>query len=257
MKVELQNITAGYGKKLVLTDLTQTFEAGKIHGIIGANGSGKSTLIKLLAGVLPPTGGEIKISDKPLINWNRKNLAQKLAFLPQNPQAPEEITVEQLIKLGRFPHSKSKKHNAIVEEVLSEIKLTHLCHRAVATLSGGERRKAFLGLVLAQQPDLLILDEPTVFLDWQAKLEFYKILQNKHKNQNLTVIMSIHDLNEAVRYCHTITALKNQRIAETGVSSDVLSLTTLKTLFDISFQSTVASDNFPVFLPDLQQDNSN
>lgn len=254
MKIELKNISAGYGKKLVLNSINHTFESGKIHGIIGANGSGKSTLVKVIAGLISAQAGKILVNGRELKSWSKRELAKELAIVAQNPHTPEEITVEELVMLGRYPHQRwgfsySKLDREIANHAMLECHVEEFKHTPLTQLSGGERQRVWLALALTQQPKILILDEPNAFLDWHARLELSQLL----RESGLTIIMVLHDLNEALRSCDTITALKNHQILLSGESKTILNEQNIEQIFGVSTTQNIASDGVPFFVPEQKK----
>jgi len=253
MKIELQNISARYGKKTVLRNLDFVFNPGKIYGIIGANGTGKSTLIKILARILTPSTGKITWNGKALAEISSKNLAKKLALLPQHPPIPEELSVEELVYLGRLPHQSwcrryTERDKSAVMQALAECNLNGLKQRLVNTLSGGEQQRAWLALTLAQQPETLLLDEPATGLDIKAQQEFFAYLRAGQAQRNLTVIMVIHDLNSALRNCDELLLLHNESIAVHGAAAAVLTPENVTKYFQITPCCGTAADGLPYIL---------
>lgn len=163
------NITVGYGKKIILEGLTLDFPRGSITTILGANGSGKSTLLKTIPGTVKPIAGQVILEGKALLSYSKKEISQTIGYLPQSNYTPEDITVRTLVSYGRFPYRKrfgslTSFDKEVVDETLEKCKLTHLAERKVHTLSGGERKLAWIAVILAQKPKVLVLDEPRYLL---------------------------------------------------------------------------------------------
>ncbi|MCL7750281.1 ABC transporter ATP-binding protein [Guyparkeria hydrothermalis] len=246
-----RNLRLGYADKVIIPDLTLDFEPARIHCLVGPNGCGKSTLLRALAGLIPPQNGDMLLDGKPVTSWPRRPLARRLAMLPQHPQGPEGLSVEQLVRFGRFPHQRlfgalgEQDH----EQVCWAIRVTGLAgyeRRPLSALSGGERQRAWIALCLAQQADLLILDEPTTYLDLGHQLEILELLKTLNRDQGLTVIMSLHDLNQAAWVGHRLVAMNAGALVQAGSPTDVLTERLLADVFRI--RARIVNDDA---LPDL------
>ncbi len=253
MKVELENISAGYGGKQVLAGVSLTVQSGEIVSLVGANGSGKSTLLKTIGRLLRPQSGCVYLDGKALCRMDSTALAREMAILPQNHHSPEAMTVEELVALGRFPHRRGIARRAedaeAVEEALLLADLGLLRHRSLATLSGGERQRAWLALTLAQRPKVLLLDEPTTFLDLSHQLELMELIVGLNRRTGLTVIMVLHDLNLAARCSHRLAAVRNGGIHCSGRPAEVLTEAMLREVFGIAAHVFFAPDGIPYCLP--------
>lgn len=222
----------------LLADINQTIEQGKIYGLIGHNGSGKSTLIKLLAGEHTATRGEVLISDTPIAKLATKQLAKKIAYLPQKLPDANAFTVEELVMLGRYPWQKwlqkpSQQDKDIVTEAMQQTQIMDKAKQTVSTLSGGERARAWLAMCLAQQTDYLLLDEPLAALDIVYQVEILKIIKQLVIQKNLGVVLIIHDINLAAQFCDEFIALKNGKICHTGTVVDTMNTDILEKIFGI------------------------
>ena len=194
MKFELQNISGGYGKNLILQDLSVELNAGEIVTILGPNGCGKSTLLKIAGRLQKPFSGKVLLDGKELSAIPGKELAKRIAILSQSAEIPAGMTVEELVSLGRFPHrgESAQERKKQVAAALEATEITHLRYRIVTSLSGGERQRTRLAMTLAQAPELLLLDEPTANIDPGAEEKFYETLDQLRKQ--MTVITVSHDL---------------------------------------------------------------
>ena len=246
MELELQNIRGGYGSKLVLEDLSLHIPSGQITTLLGPNGSGKSTLLKIIARTLPPFSGRVLLDGKDTTRIPHAELARVMAVLPQIHYAPEELNVQELVEMGRFPHRGwkpflSKHDHEVVSHVLQLTQLEDLRTRPVRSLSGGERQRAWIALTLAQEPQILLLDEPTTFLDICHQLEVIELVRNLNRTQGLTVVMVLHDLNLAASCSDTLVMLKDRRIRCAGSPAEVLTPQNLRDVFQI--EAIVTQDN--------------
>jgi iron complex transport system ATP-binding protein len=238
MILQAKNIYVSYDKKEVLKDVSIDIRKGEIVGIIGPNGSGKSTVLKALSRTLKPKKGQILLEGNNINDMNTKAIARKLAILPQVRKVPGDITVEALVSYGRYPHlgfghRLHKQDFEIVDWAIEKTDLTELRHRFVDTLSGGERQRAWIAMALAQNPSILILDEPTTFLDISYQLETLELIKELNEKLGLTIVMVLHDLNQAVRYSHKIVALNKGSVHCCGERSSLLTKEFLKEVFKI------------------------
>lgn len=227
MILQAENLSGGYGSRLVLQGVNLAIPAGEWLSVVGGNGSGKSTLIRLLSGFLKPHSGRVILAGRDLQTWNRQSLGRRLALLPQQPQIPAGLTVAQLVSLGRSPHQPwwrwqlSSGGRARVRWALEQVDLLPYAHRWLEELSGGERQRAFLALALAQDPQVLLLDEPTTFLDLRYQLELLEVLGRLHQ-QGLTVVTVLHDLNLAARFSQRIALMHQGQLLDVGSPEAVL-----------------------------------
>lgn len=238
MILQAVDISVSYGAKEVLRDVDIEVKQGEIVAIVGPNGSGKSTILKVLSRTLKPNKGKVFLENKNINEQGTKSIAQRLAILPQIRRVPDDFTVEALVCYGRYPHlgfgHKLKKSDyEIVDWAIGKTDLKELRHRLVETLSGGERQRAWIAMALAQKADILILDEPTTFLDISYQLETLELLKELNEKLGLTIVMVLHDLNQAVRYSDKVYALKEGRVYRYSDSDELLTREFLQDVFRI------------------------
>jgi iron complex transport system ATP-binding protein len=227
MLLETQNLTGGYTAKAIIHEISLTVKTGEWLSLVGANGSGKSTLLKLISRLLKPQQGTVLLDGKAIHSQPASVVAQNLALLPQQQTIPSGLTVRQLVSLGRTPYqpwwqySLQKEDKAKVETALQLTRMDEYSDRFVEELSGGERQRAFLALALAQEPQILLLDEPTTYLDIRYQLELLELLKQLNK-KNLTIITVLHDVNLAARYSTRLALLSQGRIFAVGKPKEIL-----------------------------------
>jgi len=243
--LQAQNITIKYGSdNAIISNLSVCLDRPEIISIIGPNGSGKSTLLKALSRLLPPATGAVLLNGTNLYSIPPGEVASIMAVLPQSAQAPGDMTVYDLAAYGRMPYKKMfASHSAVDKECIAEALeasgMTHMAYRRLETLSGGERQRAWVAMALAQQPRILLLDEPTTYLDIHHQLELMKLVRRLHQERNIMVIMVLHDLNHAARFSHRIIAVKEGRILTDGPVPQVFTADTLRELYGV--ETTVLS----------------
>lgn len=237
-EIDVKNLYVSYGEKDILSDISISIEKGKITSIIGVNGCGKSTFLKSIGGIIPFRKGSVDIAGKPLKSYKKKNLAKRLAYLSQRHTAPSDITVEELVAFGRFSHRKwyeqaSKKDIDVIDKVIDITGLTKYRKRRVSTLSGGENQKAWIAMSLCQEPDILLLDEPTTFLDIYHQIEVMELLRKLNQKSGLSILMVVHDINHAYKYSDTIIAIKDRNIYSSGESKSIINPDLIENVFHI------------------------
>jgi iron complex transport system ATP-binding protein len=235
--LEATGLSVKFGNKTILNNINFCMNEGEFIGLIGPNGSGKTTLLRTLSGILPENAKKIKILGRSLSDCNRKQLAQKLAYLPQGNESYWSITVESLVMLGRLPHRKpwqgpSDLDKKIVQQVLQDCDVSQFANSTVDTLSGGERARVFLSRALAVQPQLLLVDEPIAGLDPGHQLEVMQKFR-QFSELGMGIVCVIHDLTLAARYCHKLIMLGEQKIISQGQPDQVLSSENLARCFNI------------------------
>lgn len=236
--ITTNELCIGYDDKLIVDQLDLSIKKGKITSLVGANGSGKSTILKGMSRLLKPKSGHVYLNGKAIFEQKTSEVAKQLAILPQNPTAPEGLTVAELIAYGRFPHQRgmgslSKKDKEMITWAVDMTGMRPFANRAVDKLSGGQRQKAWIAMALAQDTEVMFLDEPTTFLDMAHQIEVLQLLEKLNKEEKRTIVMVIHDLNHASRYSHEIVAIKNGKVIEWGSPSEVMTSELLETVFGV------------------------
>lgn len=254
MEIKLRELTAGYGDNHVLESLSGDIENGRITTLIGPNGCGKSTLLKSIGRLLRPQSGGVYFDGKAVHKLNTSELAKKMAILPQTHEAPNDLSVENLVAYGRFPHRRhfsalSREDYEIIENVLELTRLEPLRNRQVSTLSGGERQRAWIAMTLAQEPELLLLDEPTTFLDVCCQFEIIELIRALNRKFNMTIVMVLHDINVAVRCSDMLMAIKNKKIFHHGAPEKIITPELLREVFNIESEIVIDRVGLPYFIP--------
>lgn len=236
--LEAQHLSIAYGKKLVAKDMSLKVYPGDIISIIGPNGSGKSTLLKALARLLPLHKGRVLLEGQDMAEMKEKEIACRMAVMPQSTEFPGDFTVRELVAMGRMPYRGllsefTRTDAAAVNRALELTNMLIYQHRSVLSLSGGERQRARLALALAQEPKILLLDEPTTYLDIRHQLELMLLIHKLHAELGLTVVMVLHDLNHAARFSNRIVAVENGCIMEDGTVKEVFLPNTIQKLYGV------------------------
>jgi iron complex transport system ATP-binding protein len=253
MELKADKLKLDYGGDPVIEEFSLDVKAGEIVTLIGSNGSGKSTVLKAMGRTLRPSGGAVYLDGKEILSYDTKALARKMAMLPQSNNTPADITVRDLVSYGRFPHSgifraSGNKDKEAVDKALYLTQLEELQDRFVSTLSGGERQRAWIALNLAQEPSVLLLDEPTTFLDISHQFELLELVSDMNRNMGIAIVMVLHDLNHAARYSDRIIAIKNKGIFCSGAVKEVMTEKNLKEIFNIKTR-IIHEDGIPHFIP--------
>ena len=231
-------LTLGYDETVVVKELSLRFPVGRITALVGGNGSGKSTLLKGLARILTPRSGAAFLDGRSIHTQPTRRVAQEIAILPQGPEAPEGLTVRELVLYGRFPYRKAvtglgpEDHRA-VDRALELTDMASLGSRPMDALSGGQRQRAWIAMALAQDTAVLLLDEPTTFLDMAHQLEVLHLLESLNRQEGRTIIMVLHDLNQASRFAHHIVGIHGGRIVTQGSPEEIMEPATLRQVFGI------------------------
>lgn len=251
--LEARHLAIRIGEKQILSELTLAVPTGKITAILGPNGSGKSTLLKALSRVLKPQAGTVYFDGRDLKAISSKNLARRLAVLPQAPQSPPDLTVRDLVEHGRFPHRSWWKGPAaadrtIVTWALEQTGMLSMAERLVSTLSGGERQRAWIAMALAQQPQVLLLDEPTTYLDICHQLEIMQLVAKLNQENGITVVMVLHDINQAAQVADYIAVMRDGGIFAAGTPGQVVTQSMLREVFRVEADVLPAENGKPVFL---------
>ncbi|MEV8310460.1 ABC transporter ATP-binding protein [Streptomyces flavidovirens] len=227
-----------YGDRSVIEGLDLVLPGGAVTAIVGPNACGKSTLLRGLNRLLSPAGGSVTLDGADIHGMPARSLALRMGLLPQQPVTPEAITVEALVRLGRYPHQRllspwSAADQAAVEAALERTGTAALRDQPVDRLSGGQRQRAWIALALAQDTELLLLDEPTTFLDLRHQLDVLDLVAELHSEAGRTVVMVLHDLGQAARYADHLVVLKDGRLAAAGAPAAVLDAELVKSVFDV------------------------
>ena len=235
---KLENVSYRVPGGTLLAPLTASFQPHCIIGLIGHNGSGKSTLLKLLARQLNASGGEVRFDGKPLSQWNDRAFARKVAYLPQNTPPASGLLVRELVALGRYPwHGALGRFGGIdrqkVDEAMALTAVTPLADRLVDTLSGGERQRAWLAMLVAQDSQCLLLDEPISALDIAHQVEVLSMVHKLAQTKGLGVVVVLHDINLAARFCHEILALHSGRLLARGKPETIMTPSQLEAIYGV------------------------
>lgn len=239
MKFYADNVDIAYSNKtLIVEGLSVEIPAGAITALIGANGSGKSTILKTMCRIMAPVKGQVILDGKSIHTQSTKELARKLAILPQNPEAPEGLTVEELIAYGRSPHKSgygrlNQKDEEIIQWAMRVTEMEEFAKRPLEHLSGGQRQRAWIAMCIAQDTGILFLDEPTTFLDISYQLDILKLLQSLNRKYKKTIVMVVHDLNHASLFADHIIAIKKGRILCQGTPEEVITEQNCKDVFGV------------------------
>ena len=223
---------------LVVDDVSLAIAPGDLVGILGPNGSGKTTLLKMLGGTLTPSAGDIQFERRPLGSWSRRELARRIALVPQETHAPFDFTVLDIVLMGRFPHLgtfalEGPADLAIARRALASTGTSAFEARPFATLSGGEKQRVVIASALAQSPELLLLDEPTASLDLGHQLDVQLLLAALNRDDRVTMVLSTHDLNLAAALCRHLILLRDGRVIAQGPTEDVLTPETVRALYGV------------------------
>ncbi|WP_342479363.1 ABC transporter ATP-binding protein [Paenibacillus sp. FSL F4-0097] len=237
-RLNTEELSIGYAEATIVKGLNLSIPTGKITALVGANGSGKSTILKTMARIMKPKSGTVMLDGKSIHNFSTKEVARQLAILPQNPTAPDGLTVSELVSYGRFPHQKgfgtmTAEDRNIISNALSVTGMESFHDRPIDRLSGGQRQRAWIAMALAQETDILFLDEPTTFLDMAHQLEVLQLLQKLNEEEGRTIIMVVHDLNHATRYAQHMVAIKSGTVVSEGSPTEVMTPDVLREVFGI------------------------
>lgn len=252
--LEAVGITTGYINKQVIEKLSVRIPEGKITSLIGPNGSGKSTLLKSFTRILPVQDGKIIVNGSEIATYSTKTLAQKIAFLAQSSEHPLGMTVEEVVSYGRYPYQKffsglNEVDLTAIEWALEATHLTDLKERELSSLSGGQAQRVWIAMALAQEADILILDEPTTFLDPAHQLEILQLLSEINQTKQTTILMSLHDINHASRFSDYLIGMKKGELLVHGTPDEVVTKEWMREIFEIDAQIVqLPETKKPVFL---------
>ena len=239
--IELSHVSAGYGKKPILQDISLTISDHSVTTIVGPNGCGKTTLLRCLCGQLPLVQGGITICGKSLPQYGRKELAKTVAILPQTRDVPA-LTVETLVQHGRYPHLGLSRQltgsdKAVVNYAMEQADVADLADKPLRELSGGQRQRAYIAMALAQDTPILLLDEPATHLDLNRQFELLDLIQ-KLPLAGKTVVMVLHDLDHALRYSDRLVLLREGQLVQAGTPAELLQSGNLSHVFDLTIRQT-------------------
>ncbi|MBO9129488.1 ABC transporter ATP-binding protein [Bacillus sp. 165] len=238
VRLHTDNLNIGYDERLIVKNLSIEIPDKKITTIIGSNGCGKSTLLKAMTRIISHQSGAVILDGENIAKENTKVLAKKMAILPQTPESASGLTVGALVSYGRFPYQKgfgrlTKTDYEVIDWALEVTGTIDYKFRPIDALSGGQRQRVWIAMALAQETDIIFLDEPTTYLDMAHQLEVLELLQKLNKEQERTIIMVLHDLNQAARFADYIIALKDGEIVKAGSCEEVIHADVLKKVFQI------------------------
>lgn len=238
--LSVRDLSFSYNKGMrVLKHIDTAFETGKITALIGANGCGKSTFLNLIAGIMNADSGQILLDGKNINTYKRNSLAKRIAVVHQSNTAPSDMTVRKLVEAGRTPHKTLFGKNTDadereIEKALKDTDTEHLADRTISSLSGGQLQRVWLAMALAQDTDILLLDELTTYLDVHYQLEMMHLVRKLNRKNGLTVIMVLHDINLALEFCDKAVVMKNGSIISQGDVSRAITSNVLNDAFDVS-----------------------
>ena len=237
-RILTDRLEVGYGGRMIIGDMSIDIPDRKITTIIGSNGCGKSTLLKAMTRIISHQSGTVIIDGKQISEIHTKELARKVAILPQSPESASGLTVGELVSYGRFPYQKgfgrlTKKDLEAIEWALEVTATADYKDRPVDALSGGQRQRVWIAMALAQETDIIFLDEPTTYLDMAHQLEVLELLHRLNEEQGRTIVMVLHDLNQAARFADFMITLKQGKIVKMGTPGDIMQAAVLKEVFNI------------------------
>ncbi|HEX2620466.1 MAG TPA: ABC transporter ATP-binding protein [Phototrophicaceae bacterium] len=232
------DLSLAYVHTTIIHNLSLTIPDGKITTLVGSNGCGKSTLLRGISRLLKPRGGSVVLNGQDIWKLPTKELAKQLGILPQGPVAPEGLTVHELVAQGRYPHQSwfqqwSAEDERITRDALEITRVAEFANRPVDTLSGGQRQRAWIAMTLAQDSDLVLLDEPTTFLDLAYQIEVLDLLYDLNTERGKTIVMVLHDLNHACRYADWLVAVHGGKIAAQGAPDEIVTVSLVRDVFGI------------------------
>ncbi|MFI3209629.1 MAG: ABC transporter ATP-binding protein [Peptostreptococcaceae bacterium] len=236
--INVDSITTGYEDRIIIDDLSVSIKKGSVTTIIGENGSGKSTLLKTIGRILKPKSGEIKVNDLNIHKTSTKEIAKILGMLPQSPKAPNGLSVAEIVEYGRFPHKKSngkmtQEDYDIIDWALEKTNLLEFKDRNIQALSGGQRQRVWIAMVLAQETDIILLDEPTTYLDMSYQLEVLQLVKELNEDRGITVVMVLHDINHASRFSKELIMIKKGKVIAQGSPKETMTKEVLREVFEI------------------------
>jgi iron complex transport system ATP-binding protein len=243
---------------LVLQQLSLSIADRDVVALVGPNGSGKSTLLRALGRVLRPKGGSVYLDGKAMREWPTREVARRLALLPQGPTLANDLTAEELVRLGRSPHQgilglPTRADEDAVRWAIAETGISGMSGRRMSALSGGERQRVWVAMALAQEPQVLLLDEPTTFLDLNHQLEVLDLIRYLNREHGITVVMVLHDLNQACRYARRVVMLSRGQVYADGPPSNVVSPETLREVFGVEARVLPGPDGIDLIIVPMER----
>ena len=237
-RLSAHSVSVGYGDTVISRDVTLDIPDGQVTTLIGANGCGKSTLLRGLSRLLPLSEGSVTLDGKKLGDYSSRELATRLSLLPQSPITPAGVTVADLVARGRHPHQTwlqqwSASHSAAVDEAMALTNVFQLRDRPVDSLSGGQRQRVWIAMVLAQDTDIVFLDEPTTYLDLAHSTDVLELVSTLNKEQGKTIVMVLHDLNLAARYSDNLVLMKDGSVTALGSPESTITPQALRDVFGL------------------------
>ena len=238
MTIEARNLQLCYDREVVIEDLSLGVTPGEITALVGPNGSGKSTLLKALARILRPRRGEVLLDGRPIRSYPARTVAQRLALLPQSPEAPMGLSVRDLVDYGRHPWRRGFQgprpaDRVAVDRALTLTGMGIFADRTLGALSGGQRQRAWIAMILAQDADILLLDEPTSFLDMAHQVELMRLIERLNTDEGRTIVIVLHDLNQAAQIAHRMVVIDRGVIAADGPPGEVMTAHMLRAVFGV------------------------
>ena len=251
--IKAQNISVSINEKEIVHGISLDIPEGKVTAIIGPNGCGKSTTLKALSRILPYKGS-ITFKGQEMSTLSQREFAKCLAILTQSPQAPSDLTVNDLVEMGRFPHRgflgrAGKDDKEHVEWALEQTGVKEMRYRLLNTLSGGERQRAWIAMALAQRPEVLLLDEPTTYLDICHQLEIMQLIGRLNQELGLTVVMVVHDLNHAIMYADHVVVVKAGQLVTSGAPREIITADLLAEVFKVKADEFTLSNDLRALVP--------
>ena len=255
--MEVKNLSFSYGSNQILSDISLTIPRGKITTIMGANGCGKSTLFSLMTKNLTPGKGKILLEEKSIKKYSLSEFARKVSIVHQHNSAAEDITIERLVAYGRTPYQKmlggkSEEDERLIEQALQVTGLLDLRDREIGRLSGGQRQRVWIAMALAQNTELLFLDEPTTYLDIRYQLEILELVKKLNKEFDITIVMVLHDINQTIYFSDKIIGLQGGHVAIEGAPDQVITEESIQKLYGVHLMVTRVNGSPVVAIQDYR-----